>query len=348
MATVFVVAALGHAWGLSRGTAGFAALLVLCDPILIQQSAMVTPDTLATFLAACSLLCLAKVEPSSPSYGTTILGGFALGLSVLTSASFLPWAALVFVVGAAIEFRRSGNGLRSAVLLAAFCVTMSPWVVRNWLIFGQPLVTNTHGGYVFHRANNDDYYQHLREMPSGSIWDHTDFDRDCRALRMAQRTMSDEASELQFDATTYERGWATICEQPATFAYAALVRIARLYAVAPWQSDLPALSHRSGVRRAVAVFYALEFALAAVGVWLLGRRLLEPPWIFATLLVVTLTLVHAFYLTEMRMRAPLMPIIAMTAAEGASWIAQAIAHRLCSYVAARSALREEDNFISST
>jgi hypothetical protein len=72
------------------------------------------------------------------------------------------------------------------------------------------------------------------------------------------------------------------------------------------------------LRYAVGIFYAFELALTALGAWFLGRKLLREPWIWGTLLLFSYTLVHAFYWTDMRMRAPLVPVIALLVAVAVS------------------------------
>ncbi len=77
----------------------------------------------------------------------------------------------------------------------------------------------------------------------------------------------------------------------------------------------------------VATFYVVEFALALVGVCRLGRKLLVTPWLFALLLAGSFTLVHAFYWTDMRMRAPVTPAVALAAVAGMAVLSRRISRR---------------------
>ena len=61
--------------------------------------------------------------------------------------------------------------------------------------------------------------------------------------------------------------------------------------------------------------------LAVVGLSSLGRRALEAPWLAGLTLALAFTAVHAFYWTDLRMRAPLTPVLAICAALGAQRIA---------------------------
>jgi hypothetical protein len=55
-------------------------------------------------------------------------------------------------------------------------------------------------------------------------------------------------------------------------------------------------------------------ALAVVGAYRIGRSWMREPWVWGGLCVASLTLVHAVYWTNMRMRAPVMPIVCVAAA----------------------------------
>jgi hypothetical protein len=68
------------------------------------------------------------------------------------------------------------------------------------------------------------------------------------------------------------------------------------------------------MRYATAAWYSGVYLLAAFGVWRLRWKLLAPPWIWGLLLLFVFTAVHTFYWTNLRMRAPLMPFVALVAA----------------------------------
>jgi hypothetical protein len=70
------------------------------------------------------------------------------------------------------------------------------------------------------------------------------------------------------------------------------------------------------LRFAVAIWYTLELLLAAAGIAYLRRRLLLSPWAWGTILVVSLSAVHTIFWTDMRMRAPLVIVVALLAAQG--------------------------------
>jgi hypothetical protein len=74
------------------------------------------------------------------------------------------------------------------------------------------------------------------------------------------------------------------------------------------------------VRYGAAIWYLALFTFSVIGARRIGRGLFAAPWLWGTLLLASFTLVHMFYWSDMRMRAPLMPVVAMLAAAGIAGI----------------------------
>ena len=309
--TVWLVLRLATAWGLGR-YAPLAAALVACDPILLNQSTLLMTETLATFLAALALVLLTAVV-QRPSARAAVCGGLVIALAALCRPTFLVW--LLFAPPAVLWLVRPWRwGARMAVivLLAAVC-GLAPWAIRNQLVLGRPIVTTTHGGYTLLLGNNPSFYDHLRTAPRGSVWsgENLEFPRACQ----------EGLDEVHDDRILYAEAWRNIRAQPAMFFRACLHRIARLWGVLPYAIDSPEGAANRWLRYATALGYTLEFALAAAGVWSLRTKLVQSPWLFGVVLAVGFSAVHAVYWTDLRMRAPLVPVVALLATGGGAWIA---------------------------
>ena len=48
--------------------------------------------------------------------------------------------------------------MRGGLLAVTLVLVLSPWMIRNLLVFGEPVWTTTHGGYTLALANNPVYY----------------------------------------------------------------------------------------------------------------------------------------------------------------------------------------------
>ncbi len=272
-----------------------------------------------------------------------ILAGATLALGALCRPTLLLWTIAAGVVLFLRTWHLNSRELTAPGKIAGYLrlpaafalgvlLVLSPWTIRNQLQFGRPIVTTTHGGYTLLLANNPEFYQWLRSGPWGSVWRADGFNAgwDRRKPR----------DELQADRLAYSEACKSIRREPGTFAYACLVRIGRFWSPLPHQvaADEAPLGRLS--RYAVAVWYLAEFMLVAVGLWRVsprpragegpGVRAIQiskspnlqipdspsPSWLWGLLLVACLTAVHAVFWTDMRMRAPLMPVVALAAAAG--------------------------------
>ncbi len=318
MATVGLTFGLAVRVGL-KSYAPLAALLVAFDPILLRQSTLVMTETAAAFFAAAGLYAISLLI-ERPTPGRAALVGGVLAMASLFRPVFLPWMVLSIVLLAVFLRRRSKVEARASrmhpaswsivftAVIAAACV-LAPWLVRNQIQFGRPIAATTHGGYTLYLANNRPFYEYLLAAPWGSVWDAKELGPRWHR-KPHQRTPE---IELADDRDGYAAAFDTIRSRPGVFAYSCLVRVGRLWAVMP---------HQVSAGRLIAAWYVLEFSLAALGVWAICRyeTARSPLWLWGFLLILCLTAVHTFYWTNMRMRAPLEPVIALAAAAGLAGI----------------------------
>lgn len=313
---------LGRLWQLPAGVCLIGATLVTVDPILLVHSTELMTETLATFLAVATLIALTYCAGAN-STSWAMVAGLLAGLCVLCRPEFLVW-----LIAAAVAFpfvaQRSRKPLRLGVYLAAAALTLAPWAIRNYRVFERPIITTTHGGFTLLLANNPDYYEHLRSAPWGTVWDGQPVYQqwlEKRGRAPGQTPDNDPRSEVSDDRWAYRQAFAHIRAEPGMFLWSCLVRVGRLWSVLPHQVSEDESTTRRGLRYAVAIFYAFEFVLAAAGAWFLRRKLLAAPWVWGTLLVLSITAVHVFYWTDMRMRAPLASVVALAAASGLATLA---------------------------
>lgn len=288
-----------------------AAGLVACDPILLHQSSLVMTETLAAFL---SIVSFAAVSAASGANGCrrvvlSALAGASFGLAALCRPTFL--AALVFTT-LALVWRTREPRMRVAcgiAMLAAGAAVVSPWAVRNAMQFRQPIVTTTHGGYTLLLGNNADYYEFLRTQPWRAVWRADRLDAGLLASRAG-----DEISE---DRREYALAWQAIHKQPGMFAYAALRRVGALWGALPHARSEPESTAMRTLRYATAAWYSIVLLLALMAALCRQVRAEAPAWLFAAAMAGSFTAVHFFYWTDLRMRAPLMPVVCLLAAAGA-------------------------------
>jgi 4-amino-4-deoxy-L-arabinose transferase-like glycosyltransferase len=309
-ATAAITLQLGRQSGLGRW-AYLAAALVIVDPILLRQSALVMTETLAALLALCGIVALARFA-NKPSHRRAAAAGAVLGLSVLCRPTFAAWVVLVILaimVAPSIPHRLR-NG---AAMLLAVVAVLAPGTLRNLVQLGAPVWSTTHGGYTLWLANNDLFYDHLQRR-SGT------FDAE-RLLAPRREVLRAEAGgdEVAFDRRLNREAMEVIRRRPGDFAYATLHRLHDLWRLTPRQRAGSESTLETLARLAVGLWYGAVFLLAILGVFARRRELAASPWLWSLLLCLAFTLVHAAYWTDMRMRTPLMPVIALAAASGAQW-----------------------------
>lgn len=314
--------------GLGR-TAVLAAVMVACDPILLRQSTLVMTETPAAFFAVAGLVSLGRAA-ACPTGWRTAAAGAVVALAALVRPTFLPWLVLC---SAALPWSAARGGHRvavAAVFLISAAAVVAPWALRNYLHFGKPIVSTTHGGYNLLLGNNPFFYEHLRTEAWGTPWFSHELDRQWLA-EMPQ-------GEVAADRRAYELAWQCIRQQPAMFVWSCAVRLGRLFSPLPHQiSPGESLPVRIS-RYVIAAWYLLELPLALAGMITVFRqrnaqgggslRRAAAPWLWAGLLVAAFAAVHTFYWSDLRMRAPLMPAIATAAAAGAAALAKIIPPRV--------------------
>src|SRR5439155_10845240 len=94
--------------------------------------------------------CFIKIRDGA-SWSLWVMGGTIGGLAVLTDPVTLPLVAICFCYGAYLD-RRSLQSRLAAVVVASAVVllVLSPWLIRNAIVFGRFPVFKSGLGQTFH------------------------------------------------------------------------------------------------------------------------------------------------------------------------------------------------------
>jgi hypothetical protein len=323
-----------------------AALLVTVDPILVQQSSFVMTETLATALASVVIWAWIRCGDSEcarsrGSVGCAVGLGLLLALAYLCRPTFLVWAVLLggaMLLRPAIAWKRRFTW--AALVLLPIAIALFLWTERNRHAVGHPVWATTHGGYTLLLANNPSFYDYLQQGGWGEAWDAQPFlrayehrydgDPNTEAFWLTgwsneqthdPRTAKEEISsaepdrnitEYEDDRVCYLAARATIEREPRTFVWSCLVRLARLWSPLPHHT--PGRSWLKVI--AIGIYYSLFYVAVLLGMRRIGRSLLTSPWWAVWTLAIALSLVHAVYWSNLRMRAPIIPALAVIAAAG--------------------------------
>lgn len=302
-----------------RWTPRIAAAVVALDPLLLLYTPQMMTETLATFLTA-AVLALGMSAPAGLSRFQQLAIGVFLGFACLCRPTFLPGAGLWALWIACTSLRPSRQEAAASSLagrlqhlpwltLLAVALTIAPWPIRNQVRFGRPIVTTTHGGYTLLLSNNPVYYAEVVREPWGTVWAPNSLDRwqQEQIERAAAAGVQGEIAEDRWYSAE-ARTW--IQSHPREFLEACLHRVRSFWKLAPSGEGA---GQGSGVRnRIIAVYYGLQFGLALCGlIGAMKRR--DGRFALPALLILSLTAVHAVYFSNARMRAPLVPALALLA-----------------------------------
>lgn len=292
-------------WGLSINQAAFAGVVVACDPTLVVQCRSVMTETLAAFLIAFALAALADSHRLRSAIG----GGVALGLAGLCRPSTLAGAALIVLAGVFFPPGAAWSRIqRSAIVAMVVLAMLSPWAIRNYAIFGEPIWTTTHGGYTLALANNPVYYREVLDAPGSAVWSGPGQKAWFDQISRATSGMSEPESDRWLRAEAIR----TIRAEPREFAGAAVARLARFWGVAPSSAVYPMWLRAVSAAWTIPLWVLLILGLARAEMW-------TWPSVTALAIVLGLTLLHVVFWTDQRMRAPVVPAIALICAVAFRW-----------------------------
>ena len=356
-ATVFLTLLLGRRLGL-QGAAVFAALLVAVDPLLLQYTTFPMTETVFTFLATLLLTLSIGEKSSEEiadssnlsrtghrfrnSHGRGIAVGFVFGMCALCRPTIWAFGLLTALwwcwhVARTAKSSTQQKGVRSnfpesprtgkarfapigpvPFMLVGVAAIVLPWLVRNVVVMGHPVLTTTHGGYTLLLGNNPVFYREVVRKPWGTVWSDAGHESTQAVwhqalLEQMRDELSFEATEVDRDRWMYRRAWQSIKNEPRLFVAACWLRFRRFWHFAPLGQAAEPIP--VAARRAVALFYIL----VTIGLFLGLAKLKRTDWFRWTpivLLLASFTLVHLFYWANVRMRAPLIPAIALLAAFG--------------------------------
>ena len=315
VATVWLTWRLGRKLGL-KSNALLAAAFIAVNPLLIQATALAMTETLCTFLLVAVLWIVAEIEETKRRWPL----GALIALAVLCRPTVWAYATLMSAVIAVGCFGTTWTGKRRRIaevargwrsIIVAFGLTIAPWVIRNWFVFGTLIVTTTHGGYTLLLGNNDEAYREEIAQPSEGQWDSRAWQQSLEdELQQVDIARRDEVARDQWMGM---RAGIWISQHPREFAESCWLRQKRFWNIFPSGSDAGSIPTVN--RWGIAAFFLVELLAAAVGFWRLRRDELLT-WLPLVLLVVSFAALHLVYWSNLRMRAPVEPVLALLAARG--------------------------------
>ncbi len=136
-----------------RRAAWLAALAFALYPLSIYYNVQLLSETSGAFLALVFLCCALRI-PDRRGLGWSVAAGLSYGGLLLCKPGFVLLVPLLPVWAWTIGRRDWRVWARVAVLAAVAGAVMTPWIVRNYQVFGRLIPFSTMGGMMMLASNN--------------------------------------------------------------------------------------------------------------------------------------------------------------------------------------------------
>ena len=271
--------------------AGVAALY----PVLIVTDGALMSESLFVVLVGLSLLAAFRLA-EAPSLGRGAVLGALAALAALTRGEALLLLGLLLLP----VLRRPAGRRAALVSVAAFALVLTPWTIRNWVVFDQPVLISTNPGSAIGGANcRETYYG---DQLGG--WRP-------QCLRPSPGNEAEHMAHLRREGIDYARDHAG--RLPVVLAVR-LARVWNLYDVFQVPEGRSIRAHKAGV----GVFFLLvPFALA--GAWLLRRRRVALWIMLAPAIMVSITALTTYGNQRFRAPAEITVVVLAAVAADALW-----------------------------
>ncbi|MCM8788716.1 MAG: glycosyltransferase family 39 protein, partial [Candidatus Omnitrophica bacterium] len=280
----------------------FSAFLCAFYPPGVFWTGYLAPVTLEIFLSLV-IVYLFYVGGKERKLPLFLLSGIAVGCGILTRSLFAIFLPVVFLwLLLIVGFKFSFKATLLAILMCFLII--SPWVIRNYKIFGKPVFASTEGGVVCYIANNEkSIYQ-----PSG-YWDPTGDINEPIIKGVVGLT------ELEANTFFYKAAFKFIRENPSKYRQLVVDRFLRFWKPAPHTFSGPGenYSHHHVI---IALLTNLPiFILAGFG-FLFSLRNLKDYLLFYFVIISWSLPIILLFKTVIRYREPLMPFLIILAVTG--------------------------------
>jgi 4-amino-4-deoxy-L-arabinose transferase-like glycosyltransferase len=136
-----------------------AAAVAAVYPLLVVLDGAVRSESLFAPLIAFTLLAAYRLI-DRPGFGRAAVLGLLVGLAALTRSEALLLGGLLLVLVALRLPRPAGLKYTSTMSVVAILV-LTPWVVRNWVEFGHPVMSTNFGSLEYGANCHAAYYSGL-------------------------------------------------------------------------------------------------------------------------------------------------------------------------------------------
>jgi 4-amino-4-deoxy-L-arabinose transferase-like glycosyltransferase len=285
----------------NQKVAVLAGLLAALYPNLFYWGALLSTEVLFTtlFLAAIYLIVKSK---ENPSINRLVLTGIFLGLAALARGTLLFFLPFFFIWVIYFYWGDKKTMLKTVVcVFAMVIITIAPWTIRNYVIFGKLVSIAINGGRSLYGGNNP---ASLNKGTIGlGLWD------DTAMQKLLPETK--QMSPFERDRYCYKKAveWIiyTLKNKPLDFIKLELWKVQKAW--------FPRLWNRTSYSKVLFVLAYLFVGISGIIGLILSLQHARTYSLFYVALTTHLFIVLIFF-GEMRFRAPFDPILIIFSALG--------------------------------
>ena len=277
-----------------REAAAFGFVGILVYPMFIAFQSLLLSEALFMLLLTAGIWCLYRWADAPRELSRIALYAAVMAAATYTKASltWLPVLLPLLLAGKTLVWRDAARA--SLVAALVYCVSLSPWWIRNAQLFGEPVFFTTSSASNLYLGNN------RANVTAGVDW-NSDVER-------AFVDANERLPEVARDRAYGRRAIDYITSEPMRFVADMGRKLVRLWNIFPNHD-----AYQQGpYRLIIASSYVPALALALWAAWLYRHR-----WRFLLpvyALFAYLTLVHTVTIASLRYRLPLEVFLVVFAA----------------------------------
>lgn len=280
----------------SPGAGTLSAILVCLYPYFIHMTGDIMSEILFAFLICLSILLLLLYQ-EKPSFKYSALTGICIGLTLLCKGTFLPFFLLSLLWLLAVPGLKPKLKIRAVLQLLLFVsLTFSPWVIRNYRHYNKIVVLGLSGQSLW-LANNPQAMK-LETLPEMNI------DRlDTNFTWFDPKKYRDilKMPPLEADQTFRKEAKNYIFSNPGEFACLVFKRFLHYWRLYPIVA-----TRRNKIIAMLTSGWILPLGWLGI---LLSLRNHRRKTILLISLLASFTLVHVVFVSTIRYRVPIDPIV---------------------------------------
>lgn len=307
VATVALTYGLARRVTTTRGALG-AAVVVALYPALLLYSAYLMAETLFIFFAVFALTLWAIERPWA-----ALAAGLAIGAATLTRSTGLAIVGGI-VLAETVRLVRHRDELvgarmaRVALLAVGFAIVLTPWIQRNYALYGRVIPTDTSSGFNALLGNYE-----------GATGRHPGL----AAVEAAgQRYWRDARNDVERSDIGMTVARQFVTQQPLAAATLAVRKVAYLFGVEGREHAWGYSFHLQGRRQptivwawglAIIASFPILMTLASIGCWRPGISA-SPVALVLVGTLVCVAAIHVASFGDSRFHLPWIPLLAVLAA----------------------------------